>query len=96
AAMNFKRRMNLWRTEAIIRWLILYKYFIEVCKDFYALNLKRLFEGGLDTFIHLFFFIIKNLIGIPASLLITGILFLTDYPKYYPTYDTTTSSTSVS
>ena len=24
AAMNFKRRMNLWRTEAIIRWLILY------------------------------------------------------------------------
>ena len=48
AAMNFKRRMNLWRTEAIIRWLILYKYFIEVCKDFYALNLKRLFEGGLN------------------------------------------------
>ncbi len=47
AAMNFKRRMNLWRTEAIIRWLILYKYFIEVCKDFYALNLNRLFEGGL-------------------------------------------------
>ena len=49
AAMNFKRRMNLWRTEAIIRWLILYKYFIEVCKDFYALNLKRLFEGGLSS-----------------------------------------------
>ena len=51
AAMNFKRRMNLWRTEAIIRWLILYKYFIEVCKDFYALNLNRLFEGGLVNFL---------------------------------------------
>jgi hypothetical protein len=50
-----------------------------------------------DRYIHPFiFFIIKNLIGILASLLITGILFLTDCPKYYPTYDTTTSSTSVS
>ena len=28
AAMNFKPRMNLWRTEALIRWLLLYKYFI--------------------------------------------------------------------
>jgi len=43
AAMNFKRRMNLWRTEAIIRWLLLYKYFIGVCKNFYALNLKMTF-----------------------------------------------------
>ena len=43
AAMNFKRRMNLWRTEALIRWLLLYKYFIEVCKNFYAPNLKMTF-----------------------------------------------------
>ena len=43
AAMNFKRRMNLWRTEAIIRWLILCKYFIEVCKSFHAPNLKPTF-----------------------------------------------------
>jgi IS5 family transposase len=26
AAMNFKRRINLWRTEAIIRWVLLFKY----------------------------------------------------------------------
>jgi len=43
AAMNFKRRMNLWRTEAIFRRLLLYKYFIGVCKNFYALNLKTTF-----------------------------------------------------
>ena len=43
AAMNFKRRMNLWRTEAIFRWLLLYKYFIEVCKNFYAQELKPTF-----------------------------------------------------
>lgn len=43
AAMNFKRRMNLWRTEAIIRWLLLYKYCIEVCRNFYAPNLKTTF-----------------------------------------------------
>ena len=43
AAMNFKRRMNLWRTEALIRWLLLYKYFIVVCKNFYAPNLKMTF-----------------------------------------------------
>ena len=43
AAMNFKRRINLWRTEALIRWLLLYKYFIEVCKNFYAPNLKTTF-----------------------------------------------------
>ena len=43
AAMNFKRRMNLWRTEAIFRWLLLYKYFIGVCKNFYVLKLKVTF-----------------------------------------------------
>ena len=43
AAMNFKRRMNLWLTEELIRWLLLYKYFIEVCKNLYAPNLKMTF-----------------------------------------------------
>jgi len=28
AAMNFKRRMNLWRTEANLRWLLLLNYII--------------------------------------------------------------------
>jgi len=26
AAMNFKRVMNLWRTEAINRWAFIFKY----------------------------------------------------------------------
>ncbi len=43
AARNFKQRMNLWRTEAIIRWLLLYKYFVDVCKNFYAPNFKMTF-----------------------------------------------------
>lgn len=43
AAMNFKRRMNLWRTEATFRCLLFYKYFLEVCKNFYALKLKTTF-----------------------------------------------------
>jgi transposase, IS5 family len=43
AAMNFKRRINLWRTEAIFRCLLLYKYFLEVCKYFYTYNLKSTF-----------------------------------------------------
>ena len=30
AAMNFKRRINLWRTEAIGRWLLIYKMIINV------------------------------------------------------------------
>lgn len=43
AAMNFKRRMNLWRTEAIIRCLLLYKYFIGVYGNFYAHKAKVTF-----------------------------------------------------
>jgi transposase, IS5 family len=43
AAMNFKRRMNLWRTEAIISWLSYVKYFIVVWRNYYALNLKLTF-----------------------------------------------------
>ena len=42
-AINFKRRTKLWRSEAIIKWLFPYKYFIEVCKNFYDLNLKTTF-----------------------------------------------------
>ena len=45
AAMNFKRQINLRRTEALIRWLLLYKYFIEVCKNFYTSNLETTFSG---------------------------------------------------
>ena len=37
AAMNFKRRMILWRTEAILRWLLLFKYFQGVCWNIYTL-----------------------------------------------------------
>lgn len=36
AAMNFKRRMNLWRTEANLRWVLLFKYIQGVYWDFYA------------------------------------------------------------
>ena len=43
AAMNFKRRINLRRTEALIRCSLLYKYFIEVCKNFYTSNLETTF-----------------------------------------------------
>jgi transposase, IS5 family len=34
AAMNFKRRINLWRTEAMRRWLLIYKYFIDAYWNF--------------------------------------------------------------
>ncbi|MEJ7678110.1 MAG: transposase [Segetibacter sp.] len=47
AAMNFKRRINLWRTEAIRRWLLIYKYFIDAYWIFIAQNEKQLFEGRL-------------------------------------------------
>ncbi|MEJ7677991.1 MAG: hypothetical protein WKG06_09040 [Segetibacter sp.] len=49
AAMNFKRRINLWRTEAIRRWLLIYKYFIDAYWIFIAQNEKQLFEGRLNT-----------------------------------------------
>jgi hypothetical protein len=32
--MNFKRRINLWRTEAMRRWLLIYKYFIDAYWNF--------------------------------------------------------------
>jgi len=37
AAMNFKRRIILWRTEAILRWVLLFKYFQEVYWNIYTL-----------------------------------------------------------
>ena len=43
AAMNFKRRINLWRTEAIIRWLLNCKSVLELFWDFYAQKLKPTF-----------------------------------------------------
>jgi IS5 family transposase len=45
AAMNFKRRMILWRTEANLCWVLLFKYLQGVYWNFYALFTKRLFEG---------------------------------------------------
>ena len=45
AGMNFKRRINLWRTEAIFRWLLILKIIKEVYWNIYALSTKRLFEG---------------------------------------------------
>lgn len=36
AAMNFKRRINLWRTEAIRRWLLILKYFLDTYWNFIA------------------------------------------------------------
>ena len=43
AAMNFKRRMILWRTEAIRRWVLLFKFFIEVYWNIYTLLRKVTF-----------------------------------------------------
>ena len=43
AAMNFKRRINLWRTEAIRRWLLILKYFLDTYWNFIAENRKMTF-----------------------------------------------------
>lgn len=43
AGMNFKRRMNLWRTEAILRWLLIYRFFINTYWNFIAQKLKTTF-----------------------------------------------------
>lgn len=45
AAMNFKRRINLWRTEANLRWVLLFKYLLGVYWNIYVNFSKRLFEG---------------------------------------------------
>lgn len=43
AAMNFKRRINLWRTEAMRCWLLIYKMIINTYWKFFALNFKTTF-----------------------------------------------------
>lgn len=43
AAMNFKRRINLWRTEAIKCWLLIYEYFINAYWNLIALKPKTAF-----------------------------------------------------
>jgi IS5 family transposase len=43
AAMNFKRVMNLWRTEAIRRWVLIYNFLIGIYWNFIPLNQKVTF-----------------------------------------------------
>jgi IS5 family transposase len=43
AAMNFKRRMILWRTEAILRWALFFKYLQGVYWNIYTLFCKVAF-----------------------------------------------------
>ena len=43
AAMNFKRRMNLWRTEAILRWALVFKFLQGVYWNIYTLFRKVTF-----------------------------------------------------
>jgi IS5 family transposase len=43
AAMNFKRRINLWRTEAINCWLLIYKIIINAYWSLFAQKLKATF-----------------------------------------------------
>ena len=43
AAMNFKRRINLWRTEALRRWLLICRFIIDAYWIFIAKNLKPTF-----------------------------------------------------
>jgi hypothetical protein len=43
AAMNFKRRMNLWRTEANRSWLLIYNWVVNIYWQFYVLELKSTF-----------------------------------------------------
>ena len=43
AAMNFKRRINLWRTEATRCWLLIYKYFINAYWNFIDQKSKMTF-----------------------------------------------------
>lgn len=43
AAMNFKRAMNLWCTEAITRWLLICKLLVGAYKNYIAQNLKPTF-----------------------------------------------------
>jgi IS5 family transposase len=42
-AMNFKRRMILWRTEASLRWILLFKYIHGASWNIYAFKIKMTF-----------------------------------------------------
>ena len=39
AAMNFKRRINRWRTEAMSCWLLIYKMIVNIYWNFIALKI---------------------------------------------------------
>src|SRR3954453_2388259 len=43
AAMNFKRRINLWQTEALRRWLLILKYLFDTYWNFITQNAKMTF-----------------------------------------------------
>jgi hypothetical protein len=43
AAMNFKRVMTLWRTEAIKCWILIYNYLVSAYRNFIAQKLKETF-----------------------------------------------------
>ena len=43
AAMNFKRVMNLWRTEAVKWWLLIHNYLVSAYWCFIAQKLKMTF-----------------------------------------------------
>ena len=43
AAMNFRRRMNLWRTEALRRWLLIFNYIMDAYWNFIAQKVKLTF-----------------------------------------------------
>jgi transposase, IS5 family len=43
AAMNFKRRMNLWCTEAMKRWLLVFNYIIDAYWNLITQNVKLTF-----------------------------------------------------
>jgi IS5 family transposase len=43
AAMNFKRVINLWRTEAIRCWLLIYNYLLDIYWSFILVKLKPTF-----------------------------------------------------
>ena len=43
AAMNFKRRMNLWRTEALRRWLLIFNCVMDAYWNFIIQNVKPTF-----------------------------------------------------
>ncbi|MBK6977024.1 MAG: hypothetical protein IPH28_07835 [Cytophagaceae bacterium] len=43
SAMNFKRVINLWNTEANFRWKLIYKYIVNIYQNIFAQFLKMTF-----------------------------------------------------